>query len=118
MRGRRSTALGPEGAMGMPRRPRSAPLHGPLNGQLNGPLNGLLKRLMAVAGLLSTVLAATAAGPSAFSMMSPQLQAMQRDGRHCIVPRHGMHHGFSLGQEPCAIYSLRGPVPAGTVWCH
>lgn len=79
MRGRRSTALGPEGAMGMPRRPRSGPLNGPLHGPLNEPLNRLLKRLMALAGLLSVVLAATAAGPSAFSMMSPQLQAMQRD---------------------------------------
>ena len=78
MRGRRSTALGHEGAMDMPRRPRSGPLNGPLHGPLNEPLNRLLKRLMALAGLLSVVSAATAAGPSAFSMMSPQLQAMQR----------------------------------------
>ncbi len=63
----------------MPRRPRSGPLTGQLNGPLNGSPNWLLKRLMALAGLLSVVLPATAAGPSAFSMMSPQLQAMQRD---------------------------------------
>ena len=75
MRGRRSTALRPEGAMGMPRRPGN----GPLNRPLNGLQKGLLKGLMALAGLLSTVSAATAAGPSAFSMMSPQLQTMQRD---------------------------------------
>ena len=61
--------------MGMPHRPRS----GLLSGLLCGPLNGLLKGLLALAGLLCTVSAATAAGPSAFNMMSPQLQAMQRD---------------------------------------
>ena len=42
---------------------------------------------------------------------------MLRDGRHCVVPGHGIHHSFPLGQEPCPIHSKRGPVPAATVWC-
>jgi sulfur-oxidizing protein SoxA len=61
--------------MGMTHRPRS----GLLGGLLSGPLNGLLTGLLALAGPLCTVSAATAAGPSAFNLMSPQLQAMQRD---------------------------------------
>ena len=38
MRGRRSTAFGHAGAMGMPRRPRSDPLTGPLNYYRASPL--------------------------------------------------------------------------------
>ena len=66
---------------------------------------------MALAVLLSTVGAATAAGPSAFGMMSPQLQAMQRDD--------SLNPGMLWVLEGQALWTrTEGPSSQSCASCH